>query len=76
MVGGMLEFYDFEFLGFGGGRHILNFRGEGACSMLKLEVYFLGGDQFILRPFSHFEMQYFKNLKDFCLHFQYSDFQI
>ena len=44
--------------------------------MLKLEVYFLGGDQFILRPFSHFEMQYFKNLKDFCLHFQYSDFQI
>ena len=29
-------------------------------------VYFIGGGQFILRPFSHFEMQDFKNSKLFA----------
>ena len=43
--------------------------------MLGWELYVLGGGQFILRPFSHFEMQYFKNLKVFTsfLIFRFSD---
>ena len=42
-------------------------------------VYFLGKGQFILRLFSHFEMQDFNNSKNFFLrrpHFQYSHFKI
>ena len=30
-------------------------------------LYFVGGGQFILHPFSHFEMQDFKNSESFCL---------
>ena len=32
---------------------------------MRGEVYFVRGGQFILYPFSHFEMQDFKNSKNF-----------
>ena len=50
----------------------------GGCP-IREGVYFVGVGQFILHPFSHFEMQDFKNSKNICLwhlHFQYSHFQI
>ena len=40
---------------------ILGFRG----SLSYEGVYFVGGGHFILHPFSHFEMQDFKNSKSF-----------
>ena len=44
----------------------------GGCPMRR-GVYFVGGGHFILCPFSHFEMQVFKNSKYFFLqHPQYS----
>ena len=59
---------ELEFWVFGGSQNILDFRG---VALWKREGYFFGGGQFILRPFSHFEMQGFKNWK-----IQYSHFQI
>ena len=52
-----------EFLVFGRGQNIFDFRG-GGCWPVR-EIYFLGGGQFILDLFSHFEIQDFKNSKMF-----------
>ena len=61
-LGGGVGILEFRVLG--GGQNILDFRGGGGCAMRW--VYFLGGGQFILHSFSHFEMQDFKNSKLAC----------
>ena len=60
-LGGILDFW--------GGQNIFNFRGVSYEGVRGL--YFLGGGQFILCPFSHFEMQDFKTPKIFCLQYSY-----
>ena len=50
------EFWNFEFLG-----EVKIYLILGGCPMRGL--YFLGGGQFVLHPFSHFEMEDFKNSK-------------
>ena len=57
MLEGELEFW---FLW--GGQNIFDL----SCSMRGRGLYFFGGTQFILRLFSHFEMQDFKNSKSFA----------
>ena len=51
---------ELEFWVFGGGQNIFNFRGVWPGG-----GYFLGGGQFIVCLFSHFEMQNFKNSEIF-----------
>ena len=54
---------ELEFWVFRGGQNIFDFR-EGVA-LWGGGVYFVRGGQFILHSFSHFEMQDFKNLKNF-----------
>ena len=55
---GILEFWVFR-----GGQNIFDFfLGGGGCPM-RVGLYFLGGGQFILHLFPHFEMQDFKSSK-------------
>ena len=59
------EFWNFEFLAevkiflISGGRGYI-------CPMRRVGLFFLGEGQFILHPFSRFEMKDFKNLKIFA----------
>ena len=60
-----------EFWVFGRGQNTSNFMGEGVVIVLWLGgvgVYFVGGGQFILCQFSHFEIQDFqKKTQNFLL---------
>ena len=62
-----------EFWAFGRGQNIFNLRG---VVLLGGGVYYVGTGQFIFHPFSHFEMQDFKNSKKICLQHSFSIFTV
>ena len=59
--------WNFGIFGFGGGENIFYF-GEGGGNPIRGRLlYFILRGQFIVFPFSHFEIQDYKNSKIFCL---------